>query len=233
MARLQILELPEGASDERAPFVLVVDQCAPQRFVLGVGRSEAPGRDYWQEIADRIGARGVIVTDETVEIPVAPLPLPDAVEVRGEFDNDPEWRARQLEGKLKEYAEASYRENLDRMDAVTNALGLDRLRDWGEIVRAAKLVKAAAEEGGHRFGGPGASDPVACSVCRLDRMAWLNGDVRTCEVVRIDNAAGHQFHRTGLGGQLKCYLCGTDRIAWAASREAQPCEAVQSRNGEG
>src|SRR3954463_9213985 len=66
MARLQILELPAGPDDDRPPFVLVVDECQPQRVALGDG---VPWRDYWQDLADKIGARGVIVTPETVEIP--------------------------------------------------------------------------------------------------------------------------------------------------------------------
>ncbi|MEW2463128.1 hypothetical protein AB0872_20790 [Microbacterium sp. NPDC047426] len=66
MARLQILQLPEGAGDDRPPFVLVVDECVPQRIALG---AEASFGDYWQQLAGRIGARGVIVTPETVEIP--------------------------------------------------------------------------------------------------------------------------------------------------------------------
>jgi hypothetical protein len=245
MARLQILQLPEGVSDERAPFALVVDQCEPQRLVIGMDQR---WRDHWQMLADRIGARGVIVTPDTVEIPANDTSqfrmdvagdepfVPDvgeAVRRLTTVDADSEWRARQLEGKLKEYAEASYRESLDRMDAITDALGLDRLRDWDEIVSAAKTFRSVAEEGGHRFGGPGANDPVVCRVCRLDKMAWLKGDVRTCEVVQIDNAAGHKFHLTGLGGELRCYLCGINRIACAASRDARPCEVVQSGKGEG
>jgi hypothetical protein len=66
MARLQILELPEGSGDDRPPFVLVIDQCIPQRIALG---ADAPYRDYWQDLAQQIGARGVIVTPETVDIP--------------------------------------------------------------------------------------------------------------------------------------------------------------------
>lgn len=66
MARLQILELPAGPDDGRPPFVLVVDETAPQRIVLG---ADTPWRDYWQDLADKIGARGVIVTPDTVEIP--------------------------------------------------------------------------------------------------------------------------------------------------------------------
>jgi hypothetical protein len=66
VARLQILELPEGAGDDRPPFVLVVDECVPQRIALGAGQSFG---DQWQNLADRIGARGVIVTPETVQIP--------------------------------------------------------------------------------------------------------------------------------------------------------------------
>ncbi|MFF8589952.1 hypothetical protein ACF061_00690 [Streptomyces sp. NPDC015220] len=66
MARLQILELPAGSSDDQPPFILVVDECVPQRIAL---KADATFGDYWQALADRIGARGVIVTPETVDIP--------------------------------------------------------------------------------------------------------------------------------------------------------------------
>jgi len=68
MARLQILELPteHHGDDMVTPFVLVVDQSMPQRIALG---ADVPYADYWQSLADGIGARGVIVTPETVEIP--------------------------------------------------------------------------------------------------------------------------------------------------------------------
>ncbi|MFJ8995620.1 hypothetical protein ACIRQH_35095 [Streptomyces sp. NPDC102279] len=61
MARLQILELPEGASDERAPFLLVIDQ------VEEAVREEIarwPG-----DLGERFGARQVLCFAETIEIP--------------------------------------------------------------------------------------------------------------------------------------------------------------------
>lgn len=72
MARLQILELPEGAGDDRPPFVLVVDECAPQRYVIGL---DASWQDHWQVLADKIGARGVIVTPDTIDIPANEITL--------------------------------------------------------------------------------------------------------------------------------------------------------------
>lgn len=152
MARLQILELPEGPDDSRPPFVLVVDQCEPQRLVIGMDQQ---WRDPWQMVADQVGARGVIVTPETVEIPAndvtayraeAFVPDPgEAVRRLATVDDESEQRARRLEDKLKSFAEAHHRENVDRMDAVTDALGLDRLRDWDEIVTALRGYRAAAE----------------------------------------------------------------------------------------
>ncbi|GAP46881.1 hypothetical protein [Streptomyces azureus] len=67
MARLQILELPEGAGDERPPFVLVVDQYEPQRYILGPDQPEPV--DQFAGIAERIGARAVLVFEETIDIP--------------------------------------------------------------------------------------------------------------------------------------------------------------------
>ncbi|WP_019357990.1 hypothetical protein [Streptomyces sp. AA1529] len=67
MARLQILELPEGPDDTRPPFALVVDQTVPERVVLAPGTGKV--LDRWEEFAGRMGARAVIVTPETVDIP--------------------------------------------------------------------------------------------------------------------------------------------------------------------
>ncbi|MFJ4925286.1 hypothetical protein [Streptomyces sp. NPDC088736] len=64
MARLQILELPEGASDQRAPFVLVVDEAS---FPTVEANQEAEG--WWKRLAQQIGAQGCIVTDDTMDIP--------------------------------------------------------------------------------------------------------------------------------------------------------------------
>jgi len=86
MARLQILELPEAAGDRRPPFVLVVDECVPQRIALG---AEASFGDYWEQLADRIGASGVIVTPETVEIPANEVLIgPDGYPVRMRVEAD-------------------------------------------------------------------------------------------------------------------------------------------------
>lgn len=177
-------------------------------------------------VADQVGARGVIVTPETVEIPANEVTLPDPRElvaeaelrfernemrrnydsacktiadmhaaatgregigpVRGVVEDvedvrqraeraeaervaadnvlravcevfggphqDPVLKARETlaraeraEAKLKAFAETYHRENVDRMDAVTDALGLDRLRDWDEIVTALRAYRAASE----------------------------------------------------------------------------------------
>lgn len=73
MARLQILELPDGPDDTRPPFVLVVDQTVPERVVLAPGTGKV--LDRWEEFASRMGARAVIVTPETVDIPANDVPL--------------------------------------------------------------------------------------------------------------------------------------------------------------
>lgn len=68
MARLQILELPSGPSDNRPSFVLVVDQHQPLRYVPGAGQAPQPV-DEFEGIAEQIGARAVLVFHEPVEIP--------------------------------------------------------------------------------------------------------------------------------------------------------------------
>lgn len=57
MARLQILELPEGAGDERPPFVLVIDEWT------------SPFHGLPNEWAVKIGAQGVLVFEDTIDIP--------------------------------------------------------------------------------------------------------------------------------------------------------------------
>ena len=79
MARLQILQLPEGASDERPPFLLVIDEAAtgPDGELL------IKAADFI-EAREATGARDIFVFEETVAIPandVLPLPL---LTVRGD-----------------------------------------------------------------------------------------------------------------------------------------------------
>lgn len=223
MARLQILELPEGTDDSRPPFVLVVDESVPQRVILGMDHGYVG--DYWQSVAAQIGARGVIVTPETVEIPAndvsaevraglqesvedvyesarqslsesetlghqllqraenaegraramevqrdhahrrakeaeagrvaADNALRAVCEVFGGPDRDPVVKARETlaravraersERDLVELIGESRRSDVERMDQVTDALGLDRLRDWDEIVTALRAYRASAD----------------------------------------------------------------------------------------
>lgn len=87
MARLQILELPEGTSDDRPPFVLIVDQVPTDEAGF-----EALRRDLADgNLADKIGARAVLVFEETIDIPANEVPVgPDGyplrVHIEGDFD---------------------------------------------------------------------------------------------------------------------------------------------------
>lgn len=78
MARLQILELPEGSSDDRPPFVLVVDQASEdiaKALNLNPSTDEvvsyatAVQRLTGLSIAEQIGARAVLVFEDTIDIP--------------------------------------------------------------------------------------------------------------------------------------------------------------------
>jgi hypothetical protein len=71
MARLQILELPEGSGDDQPPFVLVIDQ-ADEATVESLHRQATGHVDdpaMYNPIADQIGARAVLVFEETIDIP--------------------------------------------------------------------------------------------------------------------------------------------------------------------
>ncbi|WUH94541.1 hypothetical protein OG900_33295 [Streptomyces sp. NBC_00433] len=71
MARLRILELPEGASDERPPFAIVIDE-------IGEGAEADYLRGDLAETdvaADRIGARCILGFTGTIDIPEADHPV--------------------------------------------------------------------------------------------------------------------------------------------------------------
>ncbi|MEV8033875.1 hypothetical protein [Streptomyces sp. NPDC086182] len=131
MARLQILELPEGASDDRPPFVLVIDEATEEtaESLNEVGISTA----------ELIGARTVLVFSETVEIPAndttAYLAVGEAEE-RAEPQRLDE-RAIQAEEKLKAFMDKRYAVEQDRKAALLDAVGMDRTRDWDDICNAA------------------------------------------------------------------------------------------------
>lgn len=65
MARLQILELPEGSNDDRPPFLLVVDQVPTDEAGFDALRRDLMD-DY---LAARTGARAVLVFEDTIDIP--------------------------------------------------------------------------------------------------------------------------------------------------------------------
>ncbi|SNB89909.1 MULTISPECIES: hypothetical protein [unclassified Streptomyces] len=175
MTRLQILELPEGTDDERPPFVLVVDEYTAQRVVTGAGQTITSFADPIEQAADRIGARGTLVFAETVEIPANEAPAdPDGYPLRlaveadltgfGEQVTDAILKARSdayriaaqvsekahsplgVRAVLKEYADENAAQDIHRMDAVTDALGLDRMRDWDEIITALRAYRTTAEQ---------------------------------------------------------------------------------------
>lgn len=71
MARLQILTLPEGAGDDRPPYVLVVDQ-----LPTGDEKYDALRRDLADnDIVARTGASAALCFEGTIEIPANEAPL--------------------------------------------------------------------------------------------------------------------------------------------------------------
>ncbi|MFE5368197.1 hypothetical protein [Streptomyces mirabilis] len=82
---MQILELPGGINGERPPFVLVVDEYEPRRYIMGFDQTEQPVSEF-DGVAEKIGARSVLVFAETVTIPAnetiaQPRTLPDIADL--------------------------------------------------------------------------------------------------------------------------------------------------------
>ncbi|MFF7365630.1 hypothetical protein [Streptomyces sp. NPDC008125] len=209
MTRLQIMELPEGSRDERAPFVLVVDQC-PDRWESRAGSGDQLTSHRWREAAQKIGAVDVIVTAETVEIPANELLPVGAFELVGD-----------------QAARAANAED-ERMREITDALGFDRLQNWDEIVSAIRTQRQVTADGEHMFGEPGYLDPQRCARCGLGRDSWMRQrDTRTCSTVRADAESGHEFRPIGAHDELACLRCRMPRIEWAARRDTPQCDVVR------
>jgi hypothetical protein len=84
---LQILELPQGDGDDRPPFILVIDQVPTSEEAYNSLRRDLLSDG---ELAPRIGARAVLVFEETIEIPANEVPVdPDGyplkIRVEGDF----------------------------------------------------------------------------------------------------------------------------------------------------
>ncbi|WP_327738446.1 hypothetical protein OG749_36290 [Streptomyces nojiriensis] len=107
MARIQILELPEGAGDDRPPFILVIDEYAPERYITA-GGTEFKTSDPFEGLAEKTGARVVLVFEETIEIPANDVPIgPDGyplkLRIEGDFTRfreQVEEQIRHVEGKM-------------------------------------------------------------------------------------------------------------------------------------
>lgn len=83
MARLQILELPteHNGDDMVTPFILVIDEYEPMRYIHGIGDDPQPV-DEFAATAELTGARAVLAFRETVHIPASdPAPSADDIEV--------------------------------------------------------------------------------------------------------------------------------------------------------
>lgn len=195
MARLQILELPEGSGDDRPPFVLVVDQYTPLRYVLGVDQPE-PVSEF-DGIAEKIGARAVLVFEETIDIPANEVPVgsdgyPMKIRIEGDFEQlwqQVEAETRYAQGKATRAATArdladertDIARDMDRLakwkTELTDALGMDRTRDWDDIrnavagLRKERDAKAAALERVRALD----DEPAAMNAQNSDPVSYLHG----------------------------------------------------------
>ncbi|MEI5032393.1 hypothetical protein RB201_04130 [Streptomyces sp. S1A(2023)] len=155
MARLQILELPEGTGDDRPPFILVIDEVPHdnpvyERFIEDL--------ELTNRLANRVGARAVLVFEDTIDIPAndtsafaqPPVALHlDDLEVRGAIAadmNKARERARVATiGQHLAEERTDIARDMDRLAnhkaAITDALGMDRLRDWDDIRNAARGLR--------------------------------------------------------------------------------------------
>jgi hypothetical protein len=134
MARLQILELPEGSGDDRPPFVLVVDQ-----WDIDSLDEHTMLNEYWDEFGKKIGARGVLFVDCTIDIPANDT---TAYIAASEAQTAPPTLGQQLAHERTDIAR-----DMDRLakwrDELADALGIDRGSSWDDIRNTAAQTRNA------------------------------------------------------------------------------------------
>ncbi|MFG2679193.1 hypothetical protein [Streptomyces sp. NPDC048392] len=69
MPRIQILPLPEGASDERPPSALVIDQANETTYQSLAYDSDSGQRPLHEALKADLGAQAILCFEDTVEIP--------------------------------------------------------------------------------------------------------------------------------------------------------------------
>jgi hypothetical protein len=144
MARLQILELPEGTGDDRPPFVLVIDQ-VDDELAEDIAR-------WPDDIAKRIGARQVLCFPGTIDIPANDTTayLRDGSEASAQLD-DYEVRTSIAADVRKANGHEDAGETdwhgilMGRRRQLTKALGISPLNDWDGILEAAEQLQCSRD----------------------------------------------------------------------------------------
>lgn len=128
MARLQILELPEGSGDDRPPFILVVDQVTDDETERVIASQEA-----FDGVASKSGARAVAVFHGmTVDIPANDT----SAYVSAALGEQPEvqWRLGHAEKRSEELCAESRRRGkvkLEYAERIRQLEGeLEEARQW-------------------------------------------------------------------------------------------------------
>lgn len=153
MARLQILELPEGSGDDRPPFVLVVDEWEVDSL-----DTHAMLGDYWDSFGEKIGARGVLFVDRKIELPANDTSaylrdsLPTDAHYETVIGGQPiEWTP-VSDGQRLADERTDIARDMDRLthrrDELADALGIDRGSNWDDIRNAAAGLRKSNEARG-------------------------------------------------------------------------------------
>jgi hypothetical protein len=165
MARIQILELPAGDNDDRAPFAVVIDQ-ATEATITALSDHEGQNptqRLFTASLAQQLGARAVLCFEETIDIPANEVPVdPDGhplkIRVEGDFDQFRD----QVQAEIRktnaditsalragiDHAKAAYEDSTPRPYAAGTKAG-PQPRDKDQELRAAneRIERLTAERG--------------------------------------------------------------------------------------
>lgn len=240
MARLQILELPEGTGDDRPPFILVLDQ-APRDESSSAFRDDLVNN----EIANRTGARHVLVFEDTIDIPANDTTayLQQVAEETGATIGKitSAYTAQTLAGERTDITREMY-QLAKWKQALADALGMDRTGDWDDIRNAAaglrkerdaqaEAIERVCQESARIRATTRTWEPVADLID-----AALNGNQATAVVDKGESTGRpthpdgtpYRYHEIKDGGWHHCDGCRT----WGQWTAEKPHDCINSQTAQ-
>lgn len=249
MARLQILELPEGTGDDRPPFILVIDQVPTDEAGFDALRRDIGTPD---DLVERIGAHAVLVFEDTIDLPANDVPLDEnghplflKVHIEGEWEKfraQAEEEIRSIQRRTAASLGRAAITDHDHRTALTDTLGMDRTGGWDDIRNAAaglrkerdaqaEAIERVRQESARIRATTRTWEPVADLID-----AALNGNQATAVVDKGESTGRpthpdgtpYRYHEIKDGGWHHCDGCRT----WGQWTAEKPHDCINSQTAQ-